>query len=159
MSGLILREKAIQYACMELCECKPEDCNLTLERDGAEGCIYVEILKEVPSAEPTHEHVANTLDCVSRQAAIEAVGKHEVLFSYHLPNEFRELKDDINNLPSAEPERKKGRWEDKYIDDDHYVVCSECGDEYIENDLRLDSWVKQYFKFCPKCGADMRGDE
>ena len=50
---------------------------------------------------------------------------------------------------------RHAKWEDRTDNDDHYVYCSECGDEYIENDLRLDSWVKSYFKYCPNCGTRM----
>ena len=51
-----------------------------------------------------------------------------------------------------------GHWEDREENDNHYVYCSECGDEYIENEFRLDSWVKQYFHYCPNCGARMDED-
>lgn len=72
----------------------------------------------------------------------------------------REVLDAVNRIPSADVrEVKRGKWKDEERGNDHYVICSECGDEYIENDLRLDSWVKQYFKFCPNCGAEMEGEE
>ena len=57
------------------------------------------------------------------------------------------------SLPSAQPERKTGRWiphEDE--DGEHYGdKCSECGEWY----------VMPYGKtnFCPNCGANMRGEQ
>ena len=58
-------------------------------------------------------------------------------------------------VPSAQSERMRGRWIDEVRDDDHCVYCSECRDEYIENDLQLAGWVKHYFKYCPNCGTRM----
>lgn len=53
-----------------------------------------------------------------------------------------EMKLRIEKLPSAQPERKTGKW----IDDN----CSVCGFYVHHGDAR---------NFCPNCGADMRGDE
>ena len=47
---------------------------------------------------------------------------------------------EIDNAPTIEPERKKGKW----IDDN----CSECGFYVYHGDMR---------NFCPKCGAKMNG--
>ena len=57
----------------------------------------------------------------------------------------------LEQMPSAQPERKTGRWiphEDE--DGEHYGdKCSECGEWY----------VMPYGKtnFCPNCGANMEG--
>lgn len=68
------------------------------------------------------------------------------------------LKTWINEVPSEDVQPvRHGHWIEETIDDDNYVYCSECHDEYIEEDLRLGSWVKQYFKYCPNCGASMDG--
>ena len=48
----------------------------------------------------------------------------------------------IKQLPSAEPERKKGKW----IDD----KCSACG-------YRVEPWNNT--PYCPSCGAYMRGEQ
>ena len=63
--------------------------------------------------------------------------------------------DGFKNNPTIEPqpERIRGRW----IDDGQYAFlhrawkCTECGKCVIEVD-------EPWFKFCPNCGADMRGD-
>ena len=89
-------------------------------------------------------------DYISRQAAIDATWFEP---SYTDPlNVLTEVRDRLKALPSAQPERKTGRWiphEDE--DGEHYGdKCSECGEWY----------VMPYGKtnFCPNCGADMRGE-
>ena len=58
----------------------------------------------------------------------------------------------IEDMPSVYPTRPKGKWIDIDWDDYEesgwgYIKCSNCGiDQYDVTD------------FCPKCGADMRGD-
>ena len=100
-------------------------------------------------------------DLISRQAAIDALdeyfGRIGKLKRRGLTKGERAISLDvvgaIRTLPSAQPERKKGRWiphEDE--DGEHYGdKCSECGEWY----------VMPYGKtnFCPKCGADMRGEK
>lgn len=57
----------------------------------------------------------------------------------------------MNDIPSAEPERKKGKWIDglPYINS-HWWVCSVCHVSAPENHTG--------YNFCPSCGADMRGE-
>lgn len=59
----------------------------------------------------------------------------------------------LNNAPSAQPERKNGHWEmvpDPYGFFDEIPVCSECG---------CTTEMRKTYKFCPNCGADMRGGQ
>lgn len=64
------------------------------------------------------------------------------------------LVNDINALPSAEPERKKGKWiyDTERVMGDGWTYnqyhCSECGQQII-------GAVRN---FCPYCGADMKGE-
>lgn len=54
----------------------------------------------------------------------------------------------VDNIPSADPERKKGNWivkEEDWRKQLEWDECSECGF----------ATTKQY-NFCPNCGADMR---
>ena len=107
------------------------------------------------------------IDCISRQAV-------ELRINEFLTNEtYTEgmLREDIHNLPSnlpsAEPEREKGRWIpvsckrrlgeggvliNQYVEtSDPYdvvaVKCSKCGEVFDFDDARF---------FCSQCGADMR---
>ena len=82
-------------------------------------------------------------DLISRQAAIDATWFEP---SYTDPlNVLTEVRDRLKALPSAQPERKKGRW----IDMDDHVMCSCCGATHYGSDKN----------FCPNCGADMRGEQ
>ena len=59
----------------------------------------------------------------------------------------------IESLPSAQPERKKGLCmkEDRgHVE--YCAVCDQCGFDWIWSD-------REYFKFCPNCGADLRGEK
>lgn len=59
------------------------------------------------------------------------------------------IKNDFKNLPSAQPERKKGRW---VYNSPVTMKCNQCG-------LVIKDWDWHRFKFCPNCGADMRGEQ
>ena len=99
-------------------------------------------------------------DLIRKQDAIDALKKYEELES----NNFTDTSpismmtvatianciEEIINIPSAEPERKKGKWVDgmPYVNS-HWKVCSEC------HVSAPDSCGG--YKFCPNCGADMRG--
>lgn len=77
-----------------------------------------------------------TSDLISRQAAIEVVSEA----CFELRGVFERCEDAINALPSAQ---KKGHW----IDEGTNYSCSEC---------HRGCWVNS--KYCPWCGADMRGE-
>ena len=82
-------------------------------------------------------------DLINRQDAIDAV--HYYIESGYKCDIFQELK----NLPSVEPEQKKGMWKSDESGDD-YWICSVCGfasEAFGANIL---------YHFCPSCGADMR---
>ena len=93
-------------------------------------------------------------DSISRTAAIDALSRCQTyLFDTRDTDRKISLEDAeyvIEKLPSAQPERKKGRWiphEDE--DGEHYGdKCSECGDWYVMPYGKT--------KYCPNCGADMR---
>lgn len=59
----------------------------------------------------------------------------------------------ISDLPSAEPEQKRGRWLKAYGEHEamgmrpFYRYCSSCNEAMVFP-----------YKYCPNCGADMRGD-
>lgn len=69
----------------------------------------------------------------------------------------------IQGMPTAQPEQKKGTWIEFDSDNDKYdeIKCNRCEkiftvDAYHWTDI---GFTKDDLKFCPHCGADMRGDE
>lgn len=85
-------------------------------------------------------------DLISRQAVIDAINAlHEK------PNAWLDSAVDAVMLtPSAQSERKKGKWEIYIISmlDGEGCKCSECGFEGAP-----------YWDYCPNCGARMDGGE
>ena len=87
-------------------------------------------------------------DLISRQAVLDAIMGQPP--EPHYPSWYAER---LEQLPSAQPERKKGQWmkEDRgHVE--YCAVCDQCGFDWIWSD-------REYFKFCPNCGADMRGEQ
>lgn len=74
-------------------------------------------------------------DLISRQAAIDCV-------TYDVEHTVECLK----ALPSAQPERKKGKWIPWKFHNG--FRCENCNEP-----------VDNKYNFCPNCGADMRGKQ
>ena len=56
----------------------------------------------------------------------------------------------LRSLPSAQPERKKGKWEITNLGAvGTFASCSEC--------KRVVKHKAPFYNYCPHCGADMRG--
>lgn len=55
----------------------------------------------------------------------------------------------------------KGKWELRTIKPCERYYCSECGEEAIDLESEPEVYGHNYCltKFCPNCGADMRGEE
>ena len=108
-------------------------------------------------------------DLISRQAAIDALryaqhrftvadeagGMGTVKWSEDVIY-FAAAERVLSELPSAQPERKKGKWirhdEIKNVYGGICIECSECGEKYVVRHI-LDE------KYCRNCGADMRGEQ
>ena len=91
-------------------------------------------------------------DFISRQAAIDAILAIKDYGNSDRANALGLAEFAVTTLPSAQPERKKGQWmkEDRgHVE--YCAVCDQCGFDWIWSD-------REYFKFCPNCGADMRGE-
>lgn len=88
-------------------------------------------------------------DLISRQAVIDAL-------ELGLENDYvdaTKFLTFIKQLPSAEPEQKKGEWVYDGIRGRFPACkCSICG--HYEN---ADWALLQGVNYCPNCGADMRG--
>lgn len=110
-------------------------------------------------------------DLISRKAAIDALWK--ALYEYEDKTEkqfidseeldvadwiqhrnFVQNMSDIDRqtilgLPSAEPERKTGKW---IYNSPVTMKCDQCG-------LVIKDWDWNRFKYCPNCMAEMRGEQ
>lgn len=94
-------------------------------------------------------------DLISRQVAIE--------MAEHLSDQYYHEADvriieGLHKLPSAQPERKKGKWSEAERLKSEVFYCSVCGGRAYH------PWVGSRkderrnvcrYKFCPNCGADM----
>ena len=97
-----------------------------------------------------------TNDLISRQAAIKlAIELDYESRGILKESKCREIENRYNMLPSAQPERKKGKWMlVEYPNGYYHAECSECGEEFAEELY----WHKKAH-FCPNCGAEMRGEQ
>lgn len=100
-------------------------------------------------------------DCISRQEAIDALEKAISENPYYDSNDringlgVYDVRVVINDLPSAQPERKKGRWINAECKDGTTAhKCSECR-KLVGYSVSSLTW----FNFCPWCGTDMRGEQ
>jgi hypothetical protein len=109
-------------------------------------------IKNLPDFQDT-----NVGDTISRQAAIDVLhGYFDGMLETDTwsPCDVYGL---IEILPSAEPERKKGKWIDAVIPNDNgglpVQVCDQC------NTFFPLAYTGGGHRFCPNCGADMRGGQ
>lgn len=108
-------------------------------------------------------------DLISRQALIEHLRR--TIEASSNDGDYNEGFNDgmdfaacfASTLPSAQPERKKGKW---IIKDNpgtgwYRVTCSECGEDVTSVIPMMGFFpnAKALWDFCPDCGADMRGEQ
>ena len=96
-------------------------------------------------------------DLISRQAAIDAISCDITITGRQnaelVAATMGAFADRIKALPSAQSERKRGEWRHY----EGYLTCSECGTEY-DDDI-MTHCCDDVPKYCPNCGADMRGEQ
>lgn len=94
-------------------------------------------------------------DSISRRDAINAVHKAGI-------TEYDETLaiEEIEMVPPAEPERKKGKWIFYETENERYddIKCPFCKKTYTVDAYRIDDigFTAEDFKFCPNCGAEMK---
>lgn len=100
--------------------------------------------EQLPSAQPDVPD-RNVEDMISRQDVL-ALAKDVILIN----GEKHRCIDatQIHELPSAQPEPKKGKWIKLYAGN---YKCSVCGDWWGNDDNEM----VEDFKYCPNCGARM----
>ena len=97
---------------------------------------------------------------ISKKAALVAVKDALMAWSYMPEWRDEKILEAIAELPSAQP--KKGKWiycEDSTADCVDGYRCNQCG-FFVPWDYTHKSidYIKSY-KYCPYCGADMRGEQ
>ena len=85
-------------------------------------------------------------DLISRQAAIDVA---DAVWSVTGDKNVAKVWDQIKDLPSAQPERKTGKW---IYNSPVTMKCDQCG-------FVIKDWDWHRFKFCPNCDCDMRGEQ
>lgn len=118
-------------------------------------------ISAVKSVQPTHETPSNmlkSLDCVDRQAAIDAIYRCANIFITNLPvmADKADAYKALAKLPAVQPERKPGRWTHAWGTDDGIWKCSECGFEIDAHGCVDPVEYLETYKFCPNCGSDNR---
>ena len=127
----------------------------------AESCMasLIEMklrIEKLPSAQPEKtEYIPDTKAVRSKRNCVD-LAEHVVATFYDQEYEEWTQKtvtiadvldsvcDDYTVLPSAQPDRKKGRW---ISDEDGNIYCSVCGRTGVGE------------SFCEHCGANMKGEE
>ena len=133
---------------------------------GVSECIST--IYELQSVQPTQTNTyptqINALDCISRQQAIDALGKVDIYSNVYGVGRYDKWQEDLNaiiELPSVQPKRywidsftrkisvlpstnNTGKWLGKYCP----YTCDQCGKT---SDSRT--------PFCRYCGADMREEK
>ena len=88
------------------------------------------------------------IDADALIVAIEQMMKHQI--------DADDICEMIQNFPTIEPERKKGKWipcnNGKFTGGAYWFSCSKCG-HIVPGGLQSEKF------FCEVCGADMRGEQ
>mgnify|MGYP006988847330 CR=1 FL=1 len=100
-------------------------------------------------------------DLIDRKAAIEDIAEwiyyepnmHGKMMGYGISDWEWWIENVLSDLPSVQPERKKGKW----IGNPRHQACSECRITYCIPDGQDGTLDMTFYNYCPNCGADMRG--
>ena len=90
-------------------------------------------------------------DCVSRKAVLEYIEGSDAELGHSSENEI--VCQDIKELPSVTPARKKGKWIDIMVGDMPAQACDQCNTFYPL------AYTGGGHKYCPNCGSFMMEGE
>lgn len=106
--------------------------------------VAIEALQDSPT------QMSGTSDLISRKAVIDALDKRFDSVPMEQTTEILMLRKDLRELPSAEPERRTGKWLIRRFGGD--AQCSECG-MYFRDAYDFENSDH----YCRHCGAEMEG--
>lgn len=122
--------------------------------------MFERVVDRQPSAQPNVHDVSDDADYISRETMKDAIdsttwyhqnrNKDMVEGASDEETAWFKTKDvfkAIENVPSAQPERKGGKW--IYLNGLDAFECSVCGRQMVRN----------IFDYCPWCGARMNGGD
>ena len=136
-----------------------------LERDfeGTKYCLdaepfdmAIQALEHTPERTQTHSCDYSKKethgDVIYRQDAIDAIRHIEEIYVNNLPTmiDKASAQTELMLLPSAQPERKTGRW--IKISPAGIYECSKCGGNLMTGDIEC-------YEFCHQCGSYNGGEK
>ena len=99
-------------------------------------------------------------DCISRDEVIDEINKIGI-DAFKTYNDYSELFDFVDALPSVTPQPKAGHWITQHVvSTGHYftmIICSNCREEFsydAETGVSMDC-----YDYCPNCGLKMEDSE
>ena len=93
------------------------------------------------------------VDCISRQALLNATVKKSSIWNHITNSEGDNLEAIVSKLPPITPQPRKGHWMGK----GDFTTCSCCNE--MSYPFEPTGYGSFYHNYCPNCGADMRGEE
>lgn len=160
------------YADFKGTETCPEKTQLSKEdatKDATFDCIDRQAA--IDHINKKREEHLESADLISRQAAILALAE-QIMESALMDNpttastdidRYRPIAElSLRDVPSAQPERKQGKWIERNpqnSDKCRLIECDQCGFSHIVGfNVPYEHWIENR-NFCERCGADMRGEQ
>lgn len=96
-------------------------------------------------------------DLISRAEAINEF-KPYAAYDSNLTNAewVSRIESVLNALPSAEPQRKKGKWN---ISECYGITIAECSECKRMMPTPINKYGATPLRYCPYCGSDNKGDD
>ena len=98
-------------------------------------------------------------DPIERQDAIDILDAYQFMVENGEENPYAWARLRMCELPSAQPERKTGKWIERNpqnSDTCRLIECDQCGFSHIVGfNVPYEHWIENR-NFCERCGADMR---